>query len=68
MEGSGPPFSQELLYARRALQDVSKIIKRLHHTAPIHVPQEDLSDIMEALARQEEELTVLAYWSKVMES
>ena len=66
MEGSAPPFSQELLCARNALQDVNKII-RLHHTAPIHIPKEDLSDIMEALARQEEELTVLAYWSKVME-
>ena len=67
MEGSGPPFSQELLYAHKALQDLNKIIKRLHRTAPIHVPKEDLSDVMEALARQEEELTVLAYWSKVME-
>ena len=67
MDGSGAPFSQELLYARKALQDGNRVIKRLHHTAPIHVPKEDLSTIMETLARQEEELTVLAYWSKVME-
>ena len=59
MEGSGPPFSQELLYAYEALQEVNRTLARLYITAPYHNlsgADVDLLDNMRALAERGYEL------------
>ena len=63
MEGSGPPFSQELLYAYEALQEVNRTLGRLYIVAPYRsAPGADveLLKIMRALAEQGNELRLLA--------
>ena len=63
MEGSGPPFSQELLCAYEALQEVNRTLARLYITSPYQsVPGTDveLLEIMRALAAQGNELTRLS--------
>ena len=63
MDGSSPPFSQELLYAYEALQEVNRTLARLYITAPYHsIPGTDveLLEIMRALAEQGNELTRLS--------
>ena len=60
MEGSGPPFSQELWYAQEALLTVSRTLARLYVTAPYRVlPGVEILEVMRALAEQGNELTRL---------
>ena len=61
MEGSGPPFSQELLYARKALLTVNRTLARLYITIPHGVlPGVELLEVMRALAEQGNELARLS--------
>ena len=63
MEGSGPPFSQELLYAHEALLTVNRTLARLYITAPYRVlPGTDVEilEVMRALAEQGNELVRLS--------
>lgn len=61
MVGSGPPLSQEVLYAREALQEVNRTLARLYLQAH-RVPgaNVDLLEVMRAIVRCEEELTGLS--------
>ena len=63
MEGSGPPFSQELLYAHEALLAVNRTLARLYITAP-HGPGAEILEVMRALAEQGNELTGLSERAK----
>ena len=56
MEGSGPPASQELHYARDALEDVTRTLGRLRVAAP----DEELLAVMRAIAVAQVDLTLLA--------
>ena len=69
MEGSAPPFSQELLYAHEALLTVNRTLARLYITAPFRVlPGIDveLLEVMRALALQGNELTRLSSQAKAL--
>ena len=61
MEGSGPPLSQELVYARDTLGDVQWTLVRLH-IASGAVPHADekIKDIMSWLKQLSDELEYLA--------
>ena len=67
MEGSAPPFSQELLYAYEALLTVNRTLARLYITTPHGVlPGTDVEilEVMRALAEQGNELTRLSERAK----
>ena len=67
MEGSGPSFSQELLYAHEALLTVNRTLARLYIIAPYRVlPGTDveLLEVMRALAEQGNELVRLSAQAK----
>ena len=59
MEGSGPPFSQELVYANEALDNVNRLLTRLYMKS-LQSEGEVLYDVMRAVARISNQLKSLA--------
>ena len=65
MEGSAPPFSQELLYAYEALLAVNRTLARLYITTPYGpVTDVEILEVMRALAGQGNETTRLSERAK----
>ena len=62
IEGSGPPFSQELLYAHEALLAVNRTLARLYITRALS--DVEILEVMRALAEQGNELTRLSERAK----
>ena len=58
MKGSAPPLSQQLIYRRDALQDISKSLARIYREAP--VGKGTLLGIAWGLGEIEREMTILA--------
>ena len=58
VKGSAPPLSQQLIYRRDALQDISKSLARIYREAP--VGKGTLLGIAWGLGEIEREMTILA--------
>lgn len=60
-KGSGPPVSQELVYVRDSIQELTRTLVRIYVMAlPEHSVLTKLWDVLQGLAQQEDELTSLA--------